>query len=471
LPNVANVGEICVTVTWLQFNAQLLRLTGEARFAEQLEHVILNQLFGAQRCDGSAWGYYVQMEGKKPYSSTLDGHCCLSSGPRGVALIPSFAVTTDADGVVVNLFDAGAAKLNLRDGTPVTLTTDTRYPSEDRIRLTVETATQKPFAVKARIPAWCGKSSVRVNGKVVSAAAGADGYVAIKREWKKGDRVELRFKLEPRVVVGDHRNQGKVAVLYGPLVLAADEALLGATNRSLNAVSMAGASVSALGVKPEPAPDAVKSWPSAQAFKVNAVARRGTGGLKAGTPLQVRLIPFADAGGTGTPYKVWLPLGLASASGNVLLDGQESRSRTGNVGGSINDEDLQSFVVTFNDKLKAEDWFAVTLDQPATITRVVFAHGQTFHDGGWFDTSAGRPRIQVKTTKDAAWETAGELADYPATTATASAGLKGGERFTCQLAKPVKVFAIRVLGKPACGDNPQQAFSSCAELQAFDGPH
>ena len=72
------------------------------------------------------------MEGKKPYSSTLDGHCCLSSGPRGVALIPTFAVTTDADGVVVNLYDAGTAKLNLRDGTPVTLTTETRYPSDGR---------------------------------------------------------------------------------------------------------------------------------------------------------------------------------------------------------------------------------------------------------------------------------------------------------------------------------------------------
>jgi DUF1680 family protein len=42
LPNVNNVGETCVTTTWLQFNAQLLRLTGEARFAEQLEHVVLN---------------------------------------------------------------------------------------------------------------------------------------------------------------------------------------------------------------------------------------------------------------------------------------------------------------------------------------------------------------------------------------------------------------------------------------------
>ena len=82
------------------------------------------------------------MEGKKPYSSTLDGHCCLSSGPRGVALIPTFAVTTDADGVVVNLFDAGTAKLKLRDGTQVTLTTTTRFPSDGNIRMTVTPATE-----------------------------------------------------------------------------------------------------------------------------------------------------------------------------------------------------------------------------------------------------------------------------------------------------------------------------------------
>ena len=58
---------------------------------------------------------------------------------------------------------------------------------------------------------------------------------------------------------------------------------------------------------------------------------------------------------------------------------------------------------------------------------------------------------------------------YPATTATDPAGLKGGERFTCQFTKPMKVFAVRVVGKPACGDNAQQAFASCAELQAFEG--
>ena len=156
-----NVGETCVTVTWLQFNAQLLRLTGEARFADQIEQTILNQLMGAQSCDGSKWGYYVQMEGIKPYTNNLDGNCCLSSGPRGVALVATFALTTDADGVVVNLYDAGTARLTLRDGTPVSLATQTEYPAGRDIGLTVTTTAKKPFAIKLRIPSWCERPALK----------------------------------------------------------------------------------------------------------------------------------------------------------------------------------------------------------------------------------------------------------------------------------------------------------------------
>jgi len=182
LPNVNNVGETCVTVTWLQFNAQLLRLTGEARFAEQIEETVLNQLFGAQCPDGSSWGYYVQMQGKKPYSSVLDGHCCLSSGPRGVSLIPTFAVTTDDYGVVVNLYDAGTVRLELRDQTPVAITTETRYPSADTINIKVTPDKPKAFALKLRIPEWCSSPKLKVSGKNEQVKKGAAGYAVIRRE-------------------------------------------------------------------------------------------------------------------------------------------------------------------------------------------------------------------------------------------------------------------------------------------------
>jgi hypothetical protein len=64
--------------------------------------------------------------------------------------------------------------------------------------------------------------------------------------------------------------------------------------------------------------------------------------------------------------------------------------------------------------------------------------------------------------------TIGELSDYPETTAAAApAALKEGVRFTCVLKNPQKVLAVRVVGKPASGDSPGQAFSSCAGLFAM----
>jgi hypothetical protein len=458
-------------VTWLQFNAQLLRLTGEAHFAEQLERVTLNQLFGAERCDGTGWGYYVQMEGKKPYSSVLDGHCCLSSGPRGVALIPTFAVTTDEDGPVINLYEAGTANLKLRDGTPVTLVTKTLYPSNGKITITVNPETKKEFTVRLRMPQWCARPEVEINGKplIKTSAMSIASYLYIRQEWKKGDRIQFEFKMEPRLLVGDHKNAGKVAVFYGPLVLAADESLLGNDALHLNAVGVTDATLPALNVKPESAPKALKTWPGAQVFRINAVTRKSTASLKAGTAEEIRLIPFADAGGTGTVYKVWLPYGQEPANKDLLIDGVESRSRKGNVGGSVIDGDVKTVAVTFSGKSAKEDWYAVAVDDTITIDRVVFFHGQTFHDGGWFDASQEKPFIQVKNTKDGEWVTVGKLDDYPATTASDSAGLKDGERFTCDLKSPMTVAAVRVVGKPASGDNPKQAFSSCAELEAFAG--
>jgi uncharacterized protein len=474
LPNVDNVGETCVTVTWLQFNAQLLRLTGEARFAEQLEHVVLNQLFGAQRCDGAAWGYYVQMEGKKPYSSTLDGHCCLSSGPRGVALIPSFAWTTDAQGLVVNLYDAGKGNLVLHDRTEVSLTTDTLYPGNDQVRITLEPAVRKTFSVKLRIPAWCEDGTVEVNGKQLPTQCGTDGYMHVRRAWRKGDQIDLTFKQQPRVIVGDHKNAGKIAVLYGPLVLAADGALLGGDGQNgaalpLKALAAAGPSVTALNITPEAAPAELKSWAGAHVFRMNAVRRGAVRSPEGASRLTVRLIPFADAGGTGTDYKVWLPLANSGSAGNLLLAGIEARSRPGNLAGSINDDDFRSAVVTWDGKPASEDWFSVILDQPVEIGRIVFAHGMSFHDGGWFDTSGSKPLVQVRSTPEGPWETVGELDSYPATTALNSGGLHAGEVFSCRLKQPVKASAVRIVGKPACGDSPQQAFASCSELQAF-GP-
>ena len=124
-------------------------------------------------------------------------------------------------------------------------------------------------------------------------------------------------------------------------------------------------------------------------------------------------------------------------------------------------------MVTFNGAAAQEDWFAVTLPAPARIARVVFKHGRNFHDGGWFDTRGGKPQVQVQRTVGGPWETVGVLGGYPATTATDNREIEDGQAFEFRFGSPASVVAVRVLGVPSSGDDANQKFSSCGELEAF----
>ena len=97
LPNQvgAHICETCVTTTWIQLNLQLLRLTGEAKYGDELERSFYNHLAAAQHPSGGDWCYYTALEGKKPFDPGIN--CCHSSGPRGMALAAQaayFAVKT-----------------------------------------------------------------------------------------------------------------------------------------------------------------------------------------------------------------------------------------------------------------------------------------------------------------------------------------------------------------------------------------
>ena len=147
--------------------------------------------------------------------------------------------------------------------------------------------------------------------------------------------------------------------MYGPLVLAADEALMGTAGVPISAVGIGNPALSALAITPEPAPASVKSWPDARVYHLNAVLRRHTATAKAGSPLEIRLSPFADAGDTNRNFRVWLPLRIA-ANDNLLLEGTASLSRQVKSAGDINDDNLETCVGTFDNKLLDEDWFAIT---------------------------------------------------------------------------------------------------------------
>ncbi|MBN1421882.1 MAG: glycoside hydrolase family 127 protein [Planctomycetes bacterium] len=448
LPDAGAVSETCATVTWLQLNLQLLRLDGDARRADVLERIVWNHLLAAQRPDGLAWCYFTPLRGRKDYGTGIS--CCVSSGPRGVALIPTWFFTVGKDGIYANLYSDATADIDLASGTRVRIVEKTRYPADGGVRLEIAPERDEAFAIRLRIPGWVSKAPrILVCGEPFAGAAAPGTYAEIRRLWSKGDAIDLRMEIEPRLVAGDHGNAGRAVLCFGPLVLAA--AVDGA-GRAM----WAGETAASLGVRPLGAVAKGKMW-----------KRRG--GAIEEVPVDLQLVPFADAGADGGAFEVWLPLpgrGADPSRISLFIDAKESWSREGNVTGAISDGDPSTFRVTFDARPSDEDWFAVAIDDPIPIGRIVFRHGRTFHDGGWFDASGAKPRLQGRRTPDGPWEDLAPLATYPATTATDARRLRDGQAFEVAIA-PTPLCGIRVIGKPACGDNPRQAFSSCAEIEAY----
>ncbi|MGO9470668.1 MAG: glycoside hydrolase family 127 protein, partial [Isosphaeraceae bacterium] len=452
LPNYvgAHIGETCVTTTWIQLNLQLLLLTGDAKFGDELERSFYNHLAAAQHPRGDDWCYFTALEGKKPYDPGIN--CCHSSGPRGMALAVEAAYLktkwNGADALAVTTYESSRAKLVL-GGQDVTVEQQSRFPWEGDSEVAIHLARPARFGVLVRVAPWAAELKLELNKQPIEPLAHAGWAVVPPREWKDGDRLKLTFRLGARLVPGQFGNKDRAALAWGPFVLAYDRA----RNPGLP-------SASAIGLVGDSTELAIQPGPS--------LALRGPVAVPKGDRrIQAIFVPFADAGSTGGDYRVWLRAAGVSAPASVLTDGRESRSRRGNQHGSVIDGDPSTFVVTYDGSSAQEDWYAVTLPEPAQIVRVVFRHGRNFHDGGWFDTHGGKPRVQVKTQSGGEWETVGELGGYPATTTANGGSIEDGQPFECRLGRPVTVLAVRVLGTPSCGDNPNQRFSSCGELEAF----
>ena len=80
--------------------------------------------------------------------------------------------------------------------------------------------------LRLRIPGWCKKYNLFINGKKVKKLRIDKGYVVIA-DWNSGDNIELDFDMPVEVVKSDVRvkqNIGKRAIQRGPLVYCIEDA-------------------------------------------------------------------------------------------------------------------------------------------------------------------------------------------------------------------------------------------------------
>jgi len=242
LPNATAYNETCASVGMDYWNHRLFLLEGDAKYIDVMERTLFNGLISGVSLDGKTFFYpnVLESNGRHARSPWFGVACCPGNITRFMASVPGYLYATRGDAVYVNLFAKGTADITTPGG-PVKIVQDTRYPWDGAVKMTVNPAQARRFAVNVRIPGWARNepvpsdlyrfmdanataATIKVNGASVAMKLDK-GYVTIDRSWKAGDVIDLNLPMPVRRVVAHQSleaDRDRVAIQRGPIVYAAE---------------------------------------------------------------------------------------------------------------------------------------------------------------------------------------------------------------------------------------------------------
>jgi len=240
LPNFEAYTETCASLAFAFLARRILNADPDSRYADNMERQLYNGALAGISLDGKHFFYENPLE-QKPSDLTFmqvmgaNGRptervrvfscsCCPPNILRTLASIGDYFYSTDGNTLYTHLYGASRTKLTL-DGKALTLVQTTRYPDDGKINVRIQTKEKIKATLAFRIPGWCKNPSVRCDGKAPDKIE--KGYAYFEKVWQDGDKVDLNFRMEVRMMEADPRvyaDCGKIALMRGPLVYCLEEA-------------------------------------------------------------------------------------------------------------------------------------------------------------------------------------------------------------------------------------------------------
>lgn len=219
--------ESCAAMGFVRFASRMLNATGDGKYAEIIEKAIFNGVLSGISLSGDKFFYtnYLEVDdntkiynhGAKERQKWFTCSCCPTSFCRFLPETLQYIWSTSDDELRLNIPVANNYKSSFGEVEVKSL-----YPYDGKIRITVKTAGDFKFAV--RIPAWCKKYNLSLNGVKVTDAAVAN-YVTFNRSWQNGDVIELELDMPVNVMRSNFKitnNMGRIALMRGPVVYACE---------------------------------------------------------------------------------------------------------------------------------------------------------------------------------------------------------------------------------------------------------
>ncbi len=237
------IQETCVTVTYMKLCYQLLCLTGDSAYADEIENSLYNAYLGTINYNKS------DLNGGLPFDSyspllfnnrcrgiggqkiMADGSyygCCACIGSAGTGLIGMQGAMMSKDGVVINTYANEKITAMTPSGEKLVIKVVTEYPIDGIVNFEIQSDCESECAIMLRIPAWSKKSLACLNGEYVSVKGGE--YAVFNNTWRKGDYITLSLDMRAKVIkalddASDVNAKNHVAIKRGPLMLAKDKRL------------------------------------------------------------------------------------------------------------------------------------------------------------------------------------------------------------------------------------------------------
>ncbi len=227
LPNDRSYCETCAAIASIMWNWRMLLVTGEGCYADIIERTLYNGFLSGVSIDGKKFFYLNPLlsSGDFERSKWFGCACCPPNVMRLMSSMQHYIATGDENGMQLHQYIPSRIE-SIRDHKHIALSVDTNYPWEGLVRITIEDSHGGPWSLSTRIPEWCDKPSLRVNGKTKEPGT-TKGYAVVNRKWAKGDTLEVEMPMEPRFTVSHpkvYANRGNVAIERGPLVYCLEQA-------------------------------------------------------------------------------------------------------------------------------------------------------------------------------------------------------------------------------------------------------
>ncbi|NLG90073.1 MAG: glycoside hydrolase family 127 protein [Clostridiaceae bacterium] len=240
LPNDTIYAETCASIGLITFAHRMLQIENKSVYADVIEKALYNIIIGSMAKDGKHYFYvnplevfpeaseknpikrHVKPRRQKWYSCA----CCPPNLARLIASLGLYIFTKNSDTLFIHQYAACEAELEVA-GSKIKVVQESAYPWNGEIKIGIVSDVQKEFNIALRIPGWCRKYSVDLNGNKLEADnLLKEGYLYIRNVWSGNDQIHLVLDMPVEMMEANplvRANAGKVALQRGPVVYCIEE--------------------------------------------------------------------------------------------------------------------------------------------------------------------------------------------------------------------------------------------------------